>query len=177
MVAAQIARHLDAPLDVVVARKIGHPRHPEYAIGAVSEDGFAVLNERETEQLDASHVQRAQQREATEAVRRSLRYRRGLDPHTVTGRTAILADDGVATGYTLIAAAHFLRSRQPDRLILAVPVGPVGALERLQSHADEFVCLATPEEFYAIGSFYEDFNQVADDTVCKLLREFQPNPA
>jgi putative phosphoribosyl transferase len=176
VVAAEIARELDAPLDVVVARKIGHPQHPEYAIGAVSEDGFAVFNEIELTRLDAAYVRTQLESEMAEALRRSEGYRQDCASIALAEKTAILVDDGVATGYTLRAAAHCLKKRGPKRLVVAVPVGPPGSAERFEAQVDEFLCLNTPEEFYAIGCFYDDFKQVSDETVSQLLQERSPSP-
>lgn len=170
-VGAEVSRALGAPLDVFIARKLGAPGQPELGIGAVAQGGVLVLNERivRSLKLTQEHVRRAAEGEFGE-VRRRLRLLRGDRPEPeVRGRTVILVDDGLATGATARAAILALRGRNPRRLVLAVPVCPPHTADVLRTEVDEIVVLATPPDFYAVGSYYEDFEQVADDEVIRLL--------
>lgn len=172
-VAAAVARALDADLDIVVARKLGAPFSEELAIGAVTADGVRFLNDAMIAGLgvDSAYLEQETRRESTEAARREARFRGGAPPLDVAGRTVILVDDGLATGATMIAAARSIRARQPARLVIAVPVGSPQACHRLQSEADEVVCLEAPESFWAVGLYYQDFSQTEDSEVERLLCE------
>jgi predicted phosphoribosyltransferase len=176
-VGAEIARGLDAELDVVVARKLGAPFHAELAIGAVAADGERFLNQDIISQLgvDEAYLDQITKEQREEAERREQRFRGGRPPVRLKGRTALLVDDGLATGATMHAAARSLRKREPDRLVVAVPVGSREACWALLKDADEVVCLAQPDPFYAIGLYYEHFEQVEDTEVLRLLE--QPAPA
>jgi putative phosphoribosyl transferase len=170
-VGAEIARWLDAELDVVVARKLGAPVHAELAIGAVTADGERFLNQDIISQLgiDDAYLKQITKEQGEEARRREQRFRAGRPPVDVKGRTALLVDDGLATGATMHAAARSLRKRGPGRLVVAVPVGSREACWALLKDADDVVCLAQPEPFYAIGLYYENFGQVEDTEVVRLL--------
>lgn len=172
-VAAEIARRLEAELDVVVARKLGAPGHAELAIGAVTADGERFLNQRILRELGVTDafLARATGEQSAEARAREQRFRQGRAPVDVRGRTALLVDDGLATGATMRAAARSLRKRAPGRLVVAVPVGSREACLALRDDADEVVCLAEPEPFYAIGLHYERFEQVEDAEVARLLEQ------
>lgn len=170
-VAAEVAERLDAPLDVVVVRKIGAPSNPEYALGAIGEDGVELLDDRAVASLglDRARLQPTIEAEREELERRLVRYRgdrRGVD---VAGRTVVLVDDGIATGSTAAAAAEVLRARGAATVVLAVPVGPPRSIERLQQVFDRVVALAAPESFLAVGSWYEDFGQTTDEEVEEIL--------
>jgi putative phosphoribosyl transferase len=169
-VAAAAAQVLAAPLDVVVPRKIGAPGNPELGIGAVAE-GVEVLDERLIRILDVDPdylaVEIAEQRR--EIARRTAAYRKDRPPPVVAGRVAVVVDDGVATGGTAAAAVRWARARGASRVILAVPVAPPDAVRRLEAEADEVRALATPEYFYAVGQWYEEFPQVSDERVVELL--------
>ena len=170
-VAAEVSRSLGAPLDIFIARKLGAPKQPELGIGAVAQGGVLVLNERivRTLGLPEEHVRKAAEEELREVERR-LRLLRGDRPEpSVEGRTVILVDDGLATGATARAAVLALGERRPGRLILAVPVCPPRTADLLRPEVDELVVLATPEDFYAVGSFYGNFEQVTDEEVVRLL--------
>ncbi|GHD44716.1 phosphoribosyltransferase [Thalassobaculum fulvum] len=172
-VAFEVAKALAAPLDVVLVRKIGAPSQPELAVGAVVDGAqpeivsnpeiMAMLG------LSQSYVEAEAKRQLAEIDRRRAAYLRGRPPVEVHGRTAIVVDDGIATGATTRAALHAVRRRQPSRLVLAVPVAPPDTLERLAADADEIVCLDRPEPFGAVGYFYNDFTQVSDREVVDLL--------
>jgi putative phosphoribosyl transferase len=169
-VAAEVARALDAQLDILAVRKLGAPMASEVAIGAVTADGVRVVNEQMIRELGISreYMDRITQLEAAEAQRQERRFRTGAAPN-VTGRTVILVDDGLATGATMIAAARSVRERNPARLVIAVPVCSVDALEQLRAEADDIACLASPDPFLAVSVYYGDFTQVDDAAVEPLL--------
>jgi predicted phosphoribosyltransferase len=172
-VGAEIARYLNAELDVVVARKLGAPLHAELAIGAVTADGERFLNRDIISQLqvDDAYLEQITKEQGEEARRREQRFRGGRPPLDVKGRTVLLVDDGLATGATMRAAARSLRKREPGRLVVAVPVGSREACAALREDADEVVCLAQPDPFYAIGLHYQRFEQVEDAEVMSLLEQ------
>ncbi len=172
-VAAEVARALGAPLDVAVVRKIGAPQNPEYAIGALAEGGVHVLSDAAVRALGISEVQLRSliartDRDLSERLRR---YRGAREPVELSGRTAILVDDGLATGSTALAALGSLRKRGATRLILAVPVAAPSSAQALRDHADEVVCVETPEDLWAVGYWYEDFQPTTDEEVTALLAE------
>lgn len=174
-VAAEVARSLGAELDVLVARKVGAPRQPELALGAVTAGGDlyldATLIERlrvPRETLDAIIV-----RERAEAARRETRFRAGRPFPAVAGRTAIVVDDGLATGATMRAALRSLRRLEPARLVVAVPVGARSTCETLAEAADRCVCLLAPAEFHAVGQYYADFTPTTDEEVDAILARFR----
>ena len=170
-VAYEVARSLGAPLDVLVARKLGAPDQPEFGIGAVAPGGVRVLNEYAVGRLGipAGYLDRITAQETAEVERR-LRHFRGDRPETgVAGRTAILVDDGLATGVTARAAVEALRLRGPGRLVLAAPVCAAQTAERLRPEVDDLVCLRCPPDLGAIGFWYVNFDQTSDEEVIKLL--------
>lgn len=167
----EIARALHAPLDIFIARKLGAPGRPEFGIGAVAQGGVRVLNERAVQALGISeeYIERATQRE-TKEIERRLRLLRGDRPEPeIRGRTAILVDDGLATGVTARAAIEALRRRSPRSLVLAVPVCAPQTVEALRQEVDELICLKCPSDFMAVGLWYRDFDQVEDEEVIALL--------
>ncbi|MCU1499550.1 MAG: putative phosphoribosyl transferase [Acidimicrobiales bacterium] len=170
-VAAAVAEALGAPLDVLVVRKVGHPRQPEFAIGALGEEGVVVLDDDLIQRLalSAPTIERLVSRAKEELDQRVARYRRSGDRVPVAGRTAIVVDDGLATGATARAAVEVLRAAGAGRVVVAAPVGSPEAVAALDLVADEVECLITPPGFGSVGSWYEDFNQVADDEVAELL--------
>ena len=171
VVADEVARVLDLPLDVVITRKIGAPFNPEYAIGAVAESGAVVLNDEEIAALGltrssiASEI-RAQEREID---RRIQEFRGGRTLEYLRGRTAVLVDDGIATGYTMLAAVRAVKRFDAREIIVAVPVAPAESLPRFRAEADAVVVVDTPEPFLAVGRFYEHFEQVTDAEVIQIL--------
>ena len=174
VVAAEIARELNAPLDVLVVRKLGAPHQPELALGAVTngERPHTVLNH---DLLDAVRVDEAYlnaeiERQLAEVRRRQGEYRMGRTPVSIDNRTVIVVDDGIATGATIKAGLTALRQSRAARLILAVPVAPAESLQELSSLVDETHCLLWPPNFVAVGRFYEDFEQTTDEEVISLLR-------
>lgn len=172
-VAAEVAGRLRAPLDVTVIRKLGYPGQPELGMGAIAENGVRLLNTALIARLDITppQIDAVVAAEQTELERRVQRYRAGRPPTPVAGRTVIVVDDGIATGFTARAAILALRQQGALRIVLAVPVGPPRTIEALRDVADEVVCLQTPEWFMAIGQFYADFPQTTDDEVTALLAE------
>lgn len=172
-VAAAVARALDAPLDVIVVRKIGAPFQPELAMGAIAGEGTQVLDNGLIHSLGLPNdeVNRFIARERVELERREELYRAGRPPLNLNARTTILVDDGLATGSTMLAAIQFARKRQAKRIVLAVPVASVEAIEKLREKVDECVCLATPHPFFAVGDWYWNFLPTEDDEVLKLLEE------
>jgi putative phosphoribosyl transferase len=165
----EIARFLEAPLDLIVVRKIGHPLQPEYAIGAVAEDGYVVMNRRETDSLDAAWLNRETAAELKEAQRRRALFLDGHAPIPVDGKVAIIVDDGLATGLTMQAAIHQIRQRGPKKIVVAVPVAASETIEKLRREIDEIVVLYIPDWLLAIGCFYRDFDQVSDQQVIALM--------
>lgn len=171
-VAFEIADGLGAPLDVFVARKLGVPGREELAFGAIASGGVRVLDSEIIEAIGISKttIEEVTARERIELERRERLYRGTRGPLNVEGRTAILVDDGIATGSSIRAAISALRRLKPARLIVAVPVAPIGTRERLELEDRDLICVDMPESFRAIGEFYEDFSQVKDQEVTDLLR-------
>jgi putative phosphoribosyl transferase len=177
-VAAEIADRLDAPLDVIVVRKIGLPWQPELAIGAIAEGNVCVVNDALLEETGVSgdELEAAIARERVELERRVRAYRGERSPLRLDGRVVILVDDGLATGYTARAAIAQIRRRGAGRVVLAVPVAPEDIVATMDRVADEFVVLQTPPWFFSIGEHYEDFRQTSDDEVVACLQR-PANPA
>lgn len=173
VVAHQVALALNAPLDVYMARKLGAPGNPELAIGAISADGRVVVDEALAAAVgaDEEYVRREAQRQQREVERRLARYRGQLPPLIVKDRVVVLVDDGLATGATTLAAARALRAEKPSQLILAVPVASREAAAKLSVEVDRFVCPLVPDFFWAVGAFYADFTQTADEEVIQLLQD------
>jgi putative phosphoribosyl transferase len=175
-VAHVIAGVLGAPLDVVVVRKLGHPNQPELGLGAIGEDGVRVVNEALVEQLRVPPevIDAVAARELDELERRLRTYRGDRPPVPVEGRTAIVVDDGLATGFTARAAVEVMRRRNASTVVLAVPVGPPGAVDALRGVADDVVCVEITERFFGISEWYVDFHQVSDAEVARLLADAGP---
>lgn len=169
-VAFEVARACTLPLDVLTVRKLGAPGQPELAIGAVASGGISVLNPQMVEHfhISAEELRAMIAREHAEIARRELVYRDGAPPLAIEGRTAILIDDGLATGATMRAAARAVRPRA-GRVIVAVPVAAADACRDLESEADRVLCLSAPREFQAVGQFYRDFAPTGDEEVRALL--------
>ena len=168
----EVAAALQLRLDLIIPRKIGHPLSPEYAICAVSEDGSRICNERETAHVDPDWLERETITQIDEARRRRQMYLAGKPPIPVEGKTAIIVDDGVATGLTMLAALRDVRKRKPARLVVAVPVTPAETAERLRRESDELVALDIPLDYLgAVGAYYDRFDQVTDAEVVSLMKE------
>lgn len=167
----EIARSLDAPLDVFIVRKIGVPGHRELAMGALASGGLQVLDGELIRRLRVPPraVDAVIAEEMRELARREARYGAGHAPPLLRGRTVILVDDGLAAGLTMRAAVHAVRKQQPGRIVVAAPVGSPHAVGMLEVEADEVVCLRTPEAFGAVGLWYARFGQTTDEEVRELL--------
>lgn len=172
-VAVEVAKALDAPLEVMVVRKLGAPGEPELGVGAIAEDGTAVVDGDMTRRLGISdeEVGRVVEREQHELRRRVQRFRQGRAPLDLAGRTVIVVDDGLATGLTDLAAVRAVRRAGAARVIVAVPVGSREGVARLRPVVDEIRCHTIPHELQGVGRWYEDFAQVSDEEVLALLEE------
>jgi predicted phosphoribosyltransferase len=169
----QIAQALGAPLDVVIVRKLGVPWQPELAMGAIASGSFHTLDRNliETLQIPREQIDAIVARESAEVVRREILYRRGRPALDLRGQTVLLVDDGLATGSTMLVAARYVRSLEPDQILIAVPVGSVQACRTLGRASDDCICLATPVPFHAVGAWYTDFRQVTDAEVQHILEQ------
>jgi predicted phosphoribosyltransferase len=170
-VAFEVARVLHAPMDVFIVRKLGVPGHEELAMGAVASGGVRVLNDHVVAGLGIPEyvIDAVVKWETEELKRRERLYRGNRPPADVRGKTVILVDDGLATGSTMLAAVQALRQQGPARIVVAVPVASPDTCELMKAYVDEIVCAATPEPFYAVGLWYEDFSQTTDEEVRELL--------
>ena len=169
----EIAKALKIPLDLIIPRKIGAPDNPELAIGAVAEDGTAILDDNLVKYLGVSreYIKEEIERQKQEISRRLETYRQDASYPNLKGFDVIVVDDGIATGSTMKAALASVKNRGAASITVAVPVGPPSTIEELEEMADRVVCLYTPEYFQAIGQFYNDFGQTTDEEVIKLLQE------
>ncbi|MFD7401818.1 phosphoribosyltransferase [Streptomyces sp. NPDC059866] len=170
-VGREVARALGAPLDVLVVRKIGAPAHEEFGVGAIAGDDPPLFDARALDQLGLTEEELAPvvARERAELHRREQRYRQGRPAAELKGRTAIVVDDGLATGSTARAAVQAVRRREPERLVVAAPVCSHEATDLLRGDVDDVVCLMRPSPFHAVGLWYEDFEQLTDDDVLDAL--------
>jgi len=167
----EVAKHLGAPLDIFIVRKLGLPGHEELAMGAIASGGTRVLNEDVVSLagVDEETIEAVTAREQRELERREREYRGSRPPPDVKGRTVILVDDGLATGSSMRAAAMALMLQQPAWLVVAVPVGARETCEELRTEVDEVVCAMMPEPFSGVGRWYDDFTQTTDDEVRQIL--------
>jgi predicted phosphoribosyltransferase len=170
----EVAHTLEAPLDLIVVRKIGHPFQPEYAIGAVAEDGYVVTNPDEVAALDKRWLDRATAVELKEAQRRRELFLQGRTPIAVKDKIAIIVDDGLATGLSMSAAIHEIRGRGPQKVVVAVPVAAAETVDKLRPEVDDLVVLYIPAWFGAVGAFYQRFDQVSDEEVVALMKFMAP---
>jgi putative phosphoribosyl transferase len=169
-VAVEVARRRGWPLDIVVPRKIGAPFNPELGLGAIA-PGVRVLDESmlRTLNVDPDYLEQEIASQEEEIRRRTEAYRKGRPPVDVRGKVAVIVDDGLATGGTAAASIRWARAQGASRVVLAIPVAPREAVAKLSKEADEVVCLATPEPFFAVGQWYERFSQTSDEEVVELL--------
>lgn len=173
VVAYEIAKRLKAPLDIIIARKIGAPFNPEFGLGAISENGASTLDNEAIRHfgLTDGDVEQAINRENEVMSKKIELYRKGSIPMELKDQTVILVDDGLATGVTTKAAIMSIKQNSPKRIILAVPVSPPDAINKLLKEVDEIVCLKTPDEFYAVSAYYDNFEQISDNEVINLLHK------
>lgn len=164
---------LGLPLDIIVTKKIPHPYNPEFAIGAVGPDGEYFLNAGAAAEVRPEYVEIQRGKLAAAVEERYIRYRGERPKPVLEGKTAILIDDGIATGSTMLAAIHVIRKQKPKKIVVAVPVGPPDSVAMVAAEADDTICLISPQMFYAIGSFYEDFAQVEDEEAIAILKRCQ----
>jgi predicted phosphoribosyltransferase len=169
VLAARLAERLTGEMGVVLTHKLGAPGNPEVAIGAIDESGHLFLNDALWEREVPAYLQCEVAEQLQELRRRRQLFSAGRAPHDPAGRMVVVTDDGLATGATMLAALHVLRARKPAKLVVAVPVAPPDTLLKVATLADETVCLYVPEWFMAVGQFYQDFGQVEDDEVVRLL--------
>jgi putative phosphoribosyl transferase len=170
-VAAEVARSLGAPLDVIVVRKLGVPFQPELGFGAIGEGGIRILDRDliRRAQLTGPDVANVEAKERRELDRRVHMYRGERPPPDVVGRTVVIVDDGLATGGTARAAVQVARAMGARQIVLAVPVAPPDTVRELEGEADRVICLVTPTPFFGVGQWYEDFTQTSDEEVAELL--------
>ncbi|HLQ07095.1 MAG TPA: phosphoribosyltransferase family protein, partial [Nitrososphaerales archaeon] len=173
VVANEVAKALGAPLDIVVTRKIEAPGEPEYALGAVTQEGDVIMDRQAAESLGASPAYLDEQvRKKREEVKERMQRLRGDAPYPrIEGKVVVIVDDGIATGSSVSAAVMSVKKRKPKEVIVAVPVAPADAIEMLAGEGARVVCLETPGPFLAIGEFYGDFDQVEDLEVKRILDE------
>jgi putative phosphoribosyl transferase len=171
-VAAEVAHRIDAPLDVIMVRKLGHPSQPELAMGAIGENGVRVANasHREWAAVDSAEIAEVEEHERAELTRRAQHYRKARAPIDLHGRLALIVDDGIATGSTAHAACRVARAHGASRIVLAVPVAPQSAVAALRDECDGFLCVAMPASFSAVGEWYGDFHPTSDQDVIDLLQ-------
>ncbi len=173
---AEIARHIKAPLDLVITRKIGHPMQPEYAIAAVTEEGEMVANHQEISQVDKNWLKQETEAQKNEAKRRRVLYLKGKKHLKAGSKTAIVVDDGIATGFTMKAAILQLKKEKPLKLVVAIPVTPRSTAEALKNEADEVISLDIPSDYNylgAVGAYYDEFYQINDEQVIQVLDKFK----
>lgn len=171
---AEVSKAFGIPFDLIVTRKIGAPSNEEYAIGALAETGERVWNEAARASFGESEIQAIVDKELEEAKRRIELYRNGRPLPDLTGKTAIIIDDGVATGSTMRAAILAAQHQHAKRVVVAVPHGARESLERIREQGTEVVSLAEPEPYYAVGQYYESFGQTEDDEVLELMKQYGP---
>lgn len=169
-VAKEVADKLNSPLEPLIVRKIGHPTNPEYAVGAISAGGEIVINKSEVGSLDEDWLKEECEKQKNEAQKRAQIFLKNKKPISLEGKTAIIVDDGVATGYTLQAAIKEVQKQHPQKIIVAVPVAPSDVIEEISAKVDECIVLCVPEQFLgAVGNYYGDFHEVTFDDVLAIL--------
>lgn len=171
VVGYQISNELHIPLEIIIPRKIGAPMQPEFAIGAVAGRDILMINKEVIQHLDIpqNYIIDEAKRQRQEIVRRDQVYNAGRERISPEGKTVILVDDGIATGYTMIASARVIKKMNPARLIIAVPVAPPDSIPMLKSEADEVIVINTPSPFHAVGEWYDFFDQTTDEEVITLI--------
>jgi putative phosphoribosyl transferase len=172
-VAYEIAHKLQVPMDVFIVRKLGVPIHEELAMGAIATGGVRVLNQDVIRKLQITDemIEAAAEEQERELHRRELEYRGEREPLELNGKTVILVDDGLATGASMRAAVQALKLHSPSKIVVAVPVGAEETCRLFEAEVDEVVCGETPDDFRAVGAWYQDFTQTTDEEVCRLIDE------
>jgi predicted phosphoribosyltransferase len=170
-IAYEVARALNAPLDVFLVRKLGVPGHEEFAMGAIAPGGVRILNDEVVRALGIPDysIDAVAAKEQQELTRRERLYRGDRPPPEVRGKTVLLVDDGLATGATMLAAIKALRQQEAGRIVVAVPIASPETCDQMRGHVDDIICAVTPEPFYAVGLWYENFSQTSDEEVRDLL--------
>ncbi len=169
---AEIAKALHGPLDLIITRKIGHPSNPEYAVCALAEDGAPICNQSELERLGHHWLEEEKHKAREEIQRRREEYVGGTTQLDIKGKTAIIVDDGIATGLTMIASIEEMKLHEPKEIVVAIPIVPYLTSLKLEGMVDKVVCVEATREFLgAVGAYYEDFTQVDDDEVKRILKE------
>lgn len=169
---AEIAKVLHAPLDLIITRKIGHPSNPEYAVCALAEDGAPICNQSELERLGHHWLEEEKHKAREEIQRRREEYVGGTTQLDIKGKTAIIVDDGIATGLTMIASIEEMKLHEPKEIVVAIPIVPYLTSLKLEGMVDKVVCVEATREFLgAVGAYYEDFTQVDDEEVKRILKE------
>jgi putative phosphoribosyl transferase len=178
-VAFEVAKELNVKMDVFIVRKLGVPGNEELAMGAIASDNIRVLNEDVVRsfQIPKRVIDTVTEKELRELERRERSYRGNKPKPEIQNMNVILIDDGLATGATMRAAVDALKTKNPDKIIVAVPTAAPNTCEFFRGEVDEVICVATPEPFYGVGTWYEDFSQTSDKEVCKLLDEAKALPA
>ncbi|MFM8981845.1 MAG: phosphoribosyltransferase [Spartobacteria bacterium] len=171
-VAYEVARELGLPMDVLIVRKLGVPKHEELAMGAIASGGVRFLNRSviETLRIMPETLEEVERRESLELMRREALYRGNRSPISVEGRIVILIDDGIATGSTIRVAIEVLRAQHANKIIVATPAAPPSAKWEIEPLVDEFIAVVLPADFYGVGQFYEDFSQMDDETIYELVQ-------
>lgn len=169
----ELAKELGLPLDLVVPRKIGAPGNPEFAIGAITEEGEGIFNEEiiRDYRISKEYIEKTVEEERKEAQRRLVTYRGERVPLDLVGKTVIIVDDGIATGLTMRAAIKSTKNKDPKKIIVAVPCGAKDSIDRIKREVDEVVCLHAPVFFGAVGAFYREFPQITDEEVIDLMKK------
>ncbi|KAA0205710.1 phosphoribosyl transferase [Candidatus Uhrbacteria bacterium] len=174
VVGAEISQALGIPVDLIVTRKIGAPENEEYALGAMAETGEIVWNEAERKSHDAQRVSRIVEKEKAEAKRRAETYRSGRPLPDLRGKTALIVDDGLATGYTMRAAIAAAKHQHASNIVVAVPHGALDSIEALKKEADEVIALTAPRLYFAVGGQYDVFDQTEDEEVLSIMKRYGP---
>lgn len=173
----EVAKALQAPLDIIATRKIGAPFQPEFGIGAIAPNGVRTLDYKSIELLgiSESQIEEIIEKETIEMNRRIKLYRKDLAPLDLNKKTVIIVDDGLATGVSTRAAILSIKQMNPKKIILAVPVSPPDTADKFRKEVDDFICLSEPPDFYAVGAYYDDFDQVSDNEVINLIQKAKFN--
>ena len=168
-----ISKHFGFPLELMLTKKIGHPESAELAVGAVSQENYIVDDHYK---IPESYLENEIKRIRGLLKERSNKFLGNRKPVNIEGKTVIVIDDGIATGNTILAAIQVMKKKNPEKIIVAVPVAPSGTVNRIRRQVDDLICLYTPEEFYGVGQFYDDFSEVTDEDVIQFLKGAN-NPA